>query len=529
MLRMSESSSESAARRRTFAIISHPDAGKTTLTEKFLLYGGAVQEAGQVKARGERRRARSDWMELEQKRGISITSAVLQFPDVLNLLDTPGHRDFSEDTYRVLAAVDAAVMVLDAAKGIEPQTLKLFEVCRTRNVPLLTFLNKWDRPGRDGLELLDEIEARLDLQPVPVTWPVGIAGDFRGLIDRRTGRFVRYGRTAHGAAEAIEEVVEPESAARGADADAWRSACDEVALLEGVGGAVDPDLFLAGEQTPVFVGSALTNFGVRPLLDGIVELAPSPMPRFDVDGAARKLDDPFSGFVFKVQANMDPAHRDRVAFMRVCSGRFERGMVVTHEPTGRPFATKYAHSLFGQERDTVDKAFPGDIVALVNATDVKVGDTLYVDGAVEFPRLPEFAPEHFVGARPRDTGRFKQFRRGIAQLDEEGVVQVLRDREQGDQAPVLAAVGPMQLEVAAWRLEHEFGAATELSPTAYTLARRTDEASEPTLRAMLGVRVLLRADGTLYALFESPYWLARVELENPDLVLERLVAEGTAG
>jgi peptide chain release factor 3 len=528
---MSASPSASAAHRRTFAIISHPDAGKTTLTEKFLLYGGAVQEAGQVKARGERRRARSDWMELEQKRGISITSAVLQFPygdDVLNLLDTPGHRDFSEDTYRVLAAVDAAVMVLDAAKGIEAQTLKLFEVCRARNVPLLTFLNKWDRPGRDGLELLDEIESRLDLQPVPVTWPVGYAGDFRGLIDRRTGDFIRYGRTAHGAAEATEEVVDPARAAA-EEGDAWRAAADEVALLDEVGADVDPDLCLAGEQTPVFVGSALTNFGVRTLLDGIVELAPAPSARLDVDGAARKLDDPFSAFVFKVQANMDPSHRDRVAFVRICSGAFERGMVVTHEPTGRPFTTKYAHSVFGQERDTVDEAYPGDIVALVNATDVRVGDTLYVDAPVEFPRLPEFAPEHFVTARAADTGRFKQFRKGVAQLDEEGVVQVLRDRDLGDQAPVLAAVGPMQLEVAAWRLEHEFGAAADLSPTAYTIARRTDEASELALRAMPGVRVLTRADGTLYALFESPYWLARVESESPELLLDRLVAEGTAG
>jgi peptide chain release factor 3 len=528
---MSGSVQELAAHRRTFAIISHPDAGKTTLTEKFLLYGGAVQEAGQVKARGERRRARSDWMELEQKRGISITSAVLQFPygdDVLNLLDTPGHRDFSEDTYRVLAAVDAAVMVLDAAKGIEAQTLKLFEVCRARNVPLLTFLNKWDRPGLDGLELLDEIEARLDLQPVPVTWPVGIAGDFRGLIDRHTGRFVRYGRTAHGAAEATEEVLAP-GEAEAAEGDAWRAAADEVALLDEVAGDVDVDLFQAGEQSPVFVGSALTNFGVRLLLDGIVGLAPPPSARIDADGAARKLDDPFSAFVFKVQANMDPAHRDRVAFVRVCSGRFERGMVVTHEPTGRPFATKYAHSVFGQERDTIEEAYPGDIVGLVNATDVKVGDTLYVDAPVAFPRLPEFAPEHFVSARARDTGRFKQFRKGIAQLDEEGVVQVLRDPDLGDQAPVLAAVGPMQLEVASWRLEHEFGAASELTPTAYTVARRTDEASAPALRGMPGVRVLGRADGTLYALFESPYWLARVEAESPELTLDRLVAEGTAG
>jgi peptide chain release factor 3 len=523
--------SDLAAHRRTFAIISHPDAGKTTLTEKFLLYGGAVQEAGQVKARGERRRARSDWMELEQKRGISITSAVLQFPfgeNVLNLLDTPGHRDFSEDTYRVLAAVDAAVMVLDAAKGIEAQTLKLFEVCRARNVPLLTFFNKWDRPGLDGLELLDDIEKRLDLQPVPVTWPVGIAGDFRGLIDRRTGNFVRYGRTAHGAAEASEEILDAERAAA-EEGDVWQAAADEVALLDELAGEVDVDLFLAGEQSPVFVGSALTNFGVGLLLDGIVDLAPPPSARLDADGAARKLDDPFSAFVFKVQANMDPAHRDRVAFVRVCSGRFERGMVVIHEPTGRPFATKYAHSVFGQERDTLDEAYPGDIVALVNATDVRVGDTLYVDAPVEFPRLPEFAPEHFVTARARDTGRFKQFRKGIAQLDEEGVVQVLRDADLGDQAPVLAAVGPMQLEVAAWRLEHEFGASTDMSPTAYTIARRTDEESAQELRGMPGVRVLARASGMLYALFESPYWLARVEADNPSLTLERLVAEGTAG
>jgi peptide chain release factor 3 len=522
---------ELAAHRRTFAIISHPDAGKTTLTEKFLLYGGAVQEAGHVKAKGERRRARSDWMELEQKRGISITSAVLQFPygdNVLNLLDTPGHRDFSEDTYRVLAAVDAAVMVLDAAKGIEAQTLKLFEVCRARNVPLLTFINKWDRPGRDGLELLDEIESRLDLQPVPVTWPVGYAGDFRGLIDRRNGQFVRFGRTARGSSEAVEEVVDAERAAA-EEGDAWQAASDEVSLLDSVADEVDSELFLAGEQSPVFVGSAITNFGVGLLLDGLVDLAPAPSPRIDVDGAARKVDDPFSALVFKVQANMDKSHRDRVAYVRVCSGRFERGMVVTHQPTGKPFATKYAHSVFGQDRETLEEAFPGDIVALVNATEVRVGDTLYVDTPVEYPRLPQFAPEHFVTARARDTGRFKQFRKGIAQLDEEGVVQVLRDAELGDQAPVLAAVGPMQLEVASWRLEHEFGALAEMSPTPYTIARRTDEASADALRAMPGVRVLSRADGTLYALFESPYWLARVEAENAELTLDRLVAEGTAG
>jgi peptide chain release factor 3 len=521
------SPSEEAARRRTFAIISHPDAGKTTLTEKFLLYGGAVQSAGAVKARGERRRVTSDWMEMEQKRGISITSTVLQFPyrdHVLNLLDTPGHRDFSEDTYRVLAAADAAVMVLDAAKGIEPQTLKLFEVCRERGLPLLTFINKWDRPGREPLELLDQVEAQLDIVPAPVTWPVGIAGDFRGVVDRRDGRYVRFTRSARGATEAGEEVLDAAQAST-VEGDTWAAAVDELALLDEVGHHADPERFAKGEVSPVFFGSALTNFGVRLLLDAVVDVAPAPTPRDDVSGVPRPLDAPFSAFAFKVQANMDPSHRDRIAFVRVCSGRFERGMVVTHEPTGRPFATKYAHSVFGQERDTLDEAWPGDVIGLVNATDVRVGDALYLDEPVEFPRLPEFAPEHFQVARVRDAGRFKQFRRGIAQLDEEGVVQVLRDPDLGDQAPMLAAVGPMQFEVALHRLEHEFGAPTELGATSWRVARRTDEASTAGLRALQGVAVYLRADGTRYALFESAYWLARVEQDHPELVLDRLLAE----
>jgi peptide chain release factor 3 len=516
---------EEAGRRRTFAIISHPDAGKTTLTEKFLLYGGAVQEAGAVKARGERRRVRSDWMELEQKRGISITSTVLQFPyrdRVLNLLDTPGHRDFSEDTYRVLAAADAAVMVLDAAKGIEPQTRKLFEVCRDRGVPLLTFVNKWDRPSRPPLELLDEVETQLRLTPTPVTWPVGAAEAFVGLVDRRDGSFTRFTRVARGAGEAGEEHLGPDAV----DDEAAR---EELALLDAVGHDVDRASFLSGGSTPVFFGSALTNFGVRLLLDGVVDLAPSPSPRPTVDGSSRALDDPFSAFVFKVQANMDPAHRDRIAFVRVCSGRFERGMVVTHGPTKKPFATKYAHSVFGQERETIDEAYPGDVIGLVNATGVRVGDTLYDGPPVEYPGIPSFAPELFSSIRVRDTGRFKQFRSGIRQLDEEGVVQVLRDPDLGDQAPMLAAVGQMQFEVATHRLEHEFGAPVELSPTGYKVARLTDEASAPALRGMSGVRVLQRADGAWLALFESPYWLARVEGDQPELRLERLVAEGLAG
>ncbi|HEX7096023.1 MAG TPA: peptide chain release factor 3, partial [Acidimicrobiales bacterium] len=496
---------------------------------KFLLYGGALTgEAGAVKARGGRRSATSDWMALEQQRGISITSTVLQFTyrdHVVNLLDTPGHRDFSEDTYRVLAAADAAVMVLDAAKGIEPQTLKLFEVCRDRGLPLLSFINKWDRPGREHLELLDDIERQIGLTCAPIDWPVGIAGDFRGVIDRRTGEFIRFTRTAHGATIAAEELVDPERAAV-EEGDAWITAQSELELLAGVTPELDRKAFLAGEQTPVFFGSALTNFGVRQLLDAVIDYAPPPAPRPDVNGVPRPLDAPMSGFVFKVQANMNPAHRDRIAFVRVCSGRFERGMVLTHGPTGKPFATKYAHSVFGQERETIDEAYPGDVVGLVNATDVRVGDTLFLDEPVEFPRLPSFAPEHFAIARVKDTGRFKQFRKAIEQLDEEGVVQVLRDPELGDQAPMLAAVGPMQFDVAAWRLEHEFGAPSELRMTNYKVARRTDEASAPVLRAMRGVDVLSRRDGTLLALFESPYWLERVEADQPELTLERLLAEG---
>ena len=521
-----------ASRRRTFAIISHPDAGKTTLTEKFLLYGGALtNEAGAVKARSGRRSATSDWMALEQQRGISITSTVLQFPYrdcVVNLLDTPGHRDFSEDTYRVLAAADAAIMVLDAAKGIEPQTLKLFDVCRQRDLPLLTFINKWDRPGLDAFELVDQIEKQIGLVVTPVTWPVGIAGDFRGVIDRRDGLFTRFTRVARGATEAPEEIVSPDQAAID-EGTAWNTAIDEISLLEEVGADLDVELFVGAQSTPAFFGSALTNFGVRKLLDAVVDLVPSPSPRPATDGTIRELDDPFSGFVFKVQANMDPSHRDRIAFLRVCSGKFERGMVITHGATGKPFATKYAHQVFGSERETIDEAFPGDVIGLVNATEVRVGDTLWLDNPVEFPAIPSFAPEYFSVARVRDTARFKQFRRGIAQLDEEGVVQVLRDADQGDQAPVLAAVGPMQFDVAVYRLENEFGAPVELSPTNYKVARRTDAQSASAMRGMRGVRILHRADGTVMALFESQYWLERLEADNPDLVLERLVAEGSAG
>ncbi|HEY3485417.1 MAG TPA: peptide chain release factor 3, partial [Ilumatobacteraceae bacterium] len=501
---------------------------KTTLTEKFLLYAGALNEAGAVKARAGRRAATSDWMEMEQQRGISITSTVLQFDyrdHVVNLLDTPGHRDFSEDTYRVLAAVDAVVMVLDVAKGIEPQTLKLFEVCRTRELPVITFLNKYDRPGREPLELLDEIEAQIGLRPTPETWPVGVPGDFRGVVDRRTGQFTRFTRTARGGAIAPEELVAAERAAA-EEGSAWSRAIDECALLDAIGADVDPPSFLSGHSTPVFVGSALTNFGVRHVLDAIVDLAPAPSARLDDDGVPRPIDSPCSAFVFKVQANMDRSHRDRIAFVRICSGRFERGMVLTNERTGKPFATKYASTVFGAERTTVDETVAGDVVGLVNATGLNIGDTLYdPDGpAVRFPAIPRFSPEVFASARPLDSGRFKQFRRGLAQLDEEGVVQVLRDPDMGDSAPVLAAVGQLQFEVFANRLDVEFGAPIEVLSAPYEAIRLTDAMSAERLRAIGGIRILHRGDGELVALFESRYRLQRLVNDEPELTLAPIVA-----
>ncbi|MFV1989873.1 MAG: peptide chain release factor 3 [Acidimicrobiales bacterium] len=518
---------DESQRRRTFAIISHPDAGKTTLTEKFLLYSGAVKEAGSVKARRGRKTARSDWMDLEQQRGISITSSALQFEydlDIVNLLDTPGHRDFSEDTYRVLAAVDAAVMVLDAAKGIEPQTLKLFEVCRQRNIPLLTFINKFDRPGLEALELLDNIEKHIGLHATPLNWPVGIAGDFRGVVDRETRIMTQFKRTARGATEAGEVFLTSEEAAV-AEQDVWPNTLEELELLDEIEANFDLKRFLAGEDSPVFFGSALTNFGVRSLLDAVVDLAPSPSPREDASGQLRELDQPFSAFVFKVQANMDKAHRDRIAFLRVCSGEFERGMVVEHARTGRSLATKYAQKVFADDRATIDRAYPGDVIGLVNAAELRIGDTVFLDDPVEFRRIPRFSPELFKTIRAKDSGRFKQFRRGLEQLDEEGAIQVLRDPTQMDPVPLLGAVGVLQFEVAEFRLTEEFGVAVELGSTRFTVARRTDAESAEELTGFPAVRVVERSDGLLLALFENELWLYRLQEDRPGLLLESVLQD----
>ncbi|TSD99761.1 peptide chain release factor 3 [Skermania sp. ID1734] len=517
-------------RRRTFAVISHPDAGKSTLTEALALHARMISEAGAIHGKAGRRSTVSDWMEMEKARGISVSSTALQFTygdSVINLVDTPGHSDFSEDTYRVLTAVDAAVMLIDAAKGLEPQTLKLFQVCRHRGIPVITVINKWDRPGRAALELLDEIHERIGLVPTPLFLPVGIAGDFRGLLRRGKGgeaaEYVHFTRTAGGATIAPEDLMSPEAAAA-REGEAWETAVEESELLSVAEQDHDQELFLAGTTSPVIYASAMLNFGVRQLLETLVAFAPAPRSRADIDGLPRQVTDPFSAVVFKVQAGMDTAHRDRLAFMRIVSGVFERGMVMTHAQTGKPFTTKYAQTVFGRERSTVETAYPGDVVGLVNATALAPGHTLYLDKKVEFPPIPSFAPEHFSILRAESASKYKQFRRAVDQLDSEGVVQVLRNDIRGDAAPVLAAVGPMQFEVVSARMRTEFNVQARLEPLPYSLARRTDADSADELARQRGVEVFTRSDGVLLALFSDKWRLQYIQKELPDLTLEPLVA-----
>ena len=514
-----------AGRRRTFAVISHPDAGKSTLTEALALHARVIGQAGAVHGKAGRRSTVSDWMKMEQDRGISISSAALQFEYrdcVINLIDTPGHADFSEDTYRVLSSVDLTVMLVDAAKGLEAQTMKLFEVCKHRNLPIITVINKWDRPGLDALALMDEIVERTGMVPTPLTWPVGQSGDFRGVLNRASGDYTKFTRTDGGATIAGEQTFSADDALA-SEGEAWTNAVDESDLLDMEDQNHDEARFLAGQTTPVMFASAVLNFGVHQLLDTLVEIAPPAEARKDDKGVARPVDSPFSGFVFKVQAGMDSHHRDRLAYVRVCSGVFERGMVVTHASTGKPFATKYAQQVFGRDREAVDIAYPGDVVGLVNASALRVGDSLYVDEAVTFPPIPTFSPEHFMVIRAKDSSKYKQFRRGIDQLDHEGVVQVLRSDIRGDQAPVLGAVGPMQFEVAEDRMINEFNAPCTLERLNFSLARRTVPADVPTLSRERSVEVLSRSDGDLLALFSDRWRLAGVEREHPELTLEPLV------
>ncbi len=516
----SDQVAQEAGRRRVVAVISHPDAGKSTLTEALLLHARAIGRAGATHGKAGRKATVSDWMTMEQQRGISISSAAVQFEHdgvVVNLVDTPGHADFSEDTYRVLAAVDSVIMLVDAAKGLEAQTMKLFEVCRRRRLPVITMINKWDRPGLDALALMDEIEQRTGLVPTPLTWPVGISGDFAGLVERSTGQLAHFTRTAGGATIAAEHLVDPDGA-EAVVGDRWAAAIDEVELLD----HHDQELFLAAATTPVLFGAAVLNIGIGRLLDVIVDHSPAAEARPDTEGTPRPVVEPFSGFVFKVQSGMNAAHRDRIAFIRVCSGTFERGMTLTHEPTGRPFATKYAHQFFGRERETVDLAWPGDVVGLVNANALNPGDTLYLEHPVQFPPIPRFAPEFFQVVNARDTSKHKQFHRGLLQLDREGVIQLLTSQLRGPQQPILGAVGQMQYEVVSDRMTHEFNCPVSLEPLAHTLAQLTTPAAVDVLGSESNVEVATRSDGATIALFPNTWRLGTVKRNHPELALTSL-------
>jgi peptide chain release factor 3 len=473
------------AQRRTFAIISHPDAGKTTLTEKLLLYGGAVQSAGQVRARKNQRSATSDWMKMEQERGISVTSTVLQFPYkgyTVNLLDTPGHQDFSEDTYRTLTAADSAVMVIDAARGIEEQTKKLFEVTRERGIPVFTFVNKMDRPAREPLDLLDEIEEVLGLVPVPMNWPIGDGPDFRGVYDRASQTVHLFERTAHGAQMAGVEVSSLDDPKLQAvlGENALARLRDDVELLDGVLPTFDEEALNRAEITPVYFGSALTNFGVQLFFDSFVEYGPMPGPRRAMNGAGLvpALQDNFSGFIFKIQSNMNPQHRDSIAFLRVCSGRFERSMVVKHPREGREVRLSSSHRLFAQERETVEEAYPGDVIGLISSGQFAIGDTLCTGPEVEYEPMPRFQPEHFARLIHSDTNRYKQFWKGLSQLEKEGAIQVFYQPGIQGREPVLAAVGELQFDVVRFRLETEYNTETRMERLPYTVARWIDASPE---------------------------------------------------
>ncbi len=456
-----------AARRRTFAIISHPDAGKTTLTEQLLLLGGAIRLAGAVKARGEARRARSDWMKIEQERGISVTTAVMtfEFEDaVFNLLDTPGHEDFSEDTYRTLTAVDSAVMVIDAAKGIEAQTRKLFEICRLRDIPITTFINKMDREARDPFELIDEIADQLQLECVAMNWPAGSGLNFHGVYEMETGEFVKF-TTAATRTKGHEFLP----------ADAQAKLNEEIELVRHAMPQFDLDTYRAGHMTPVYFGAALKGFGVRDLLQAVARFAPSPRPQGAIPRIVQPWEEQVTGFVFKVQANMDPNHRDRVAFLRLCSGRFRRGMRLKQSGTGKQIGVHNPILFFAQEREIVDEAWPGDIIGIPSHGVLRVGDTLTEGEALTFTGIPNFAPEILRRVRLNDAMKAKHLKRALESLAEEGVTQVFRPLI-GSQWTV-GVVGQLQLDVLKSRLQAEYGLDADLEASPYETARWVEGAA----------------------------------------------------
>jgi peptide chain release factor 3 len=515
-------------RRRTFAIISHPDAGKTTLTEKLLLYGGAIHLAGSVRARRDQSNTTSDWMELEKERGISISSTLLQFEYdglVINLLDTPGHKDFSEDTYRVLAAVDSVVMVIDAAKGIEERTRKLFEICRLRGIPIFTFMNKLDRPAMEPLALLEDLETVLGIGAFPVTWPLGSGQDFRGVYDRLTRSLHLFERTAHGRHRApsriagihdpaIQELIPERSYA------AW---LEELEMLAGAGEAFDDQSIMAGRMTPVFFGSGITNFGVQLLLDYLTTHGARPQARRSGGQPVAPDSADFSGLVFKVQANMNPKHRDRLTFVRVCSGVFQKDMTVIHPSTGKPVRLSYPQKVFGQERESLDRAYPGDIVGLATHRAFRIGDTLTTNPAIRYDEIPRFPPEAFAFLRSKGAEKYKQLRDGLEQMIEEGVIQSFTQLGSQGGTVLLGAVGQLQFDVLAYRLENEYRAEPILEPAPFTnvrwLAAGITLEHAKGLHLGTGVRLARDIRDQIVVLFPSEWSVGYFMREHPELEL----------
>lgn len=519
------------SRRRTFAIISHPDAGKTTLTEKLLLYGGAIGLAGSVTSKKEQQSTSSDWMTMEKERGISVSSTVLQFEYngcCVNLLDTPGHHDFSEDTYRVLSAVDAAVMVIDAGKGIEAQTLKLFEVCRRRGVPIFVFINKMDRPSRPPLELIDELETVLKLAPAPVNWPLGDGPRFRGVYDRKKDEVHLFERTSHGAFKAPLEVagIEDEKVREALNDELYEAVISEVELLDGLTEPLDIKRVLAGEQMPIYFGSAMNNFGVQNMLESFLEMAPPPTGRISKDDLIDPRSDNFSGFVFKIQANMNPRHRDRAVFLRIVSGVFERDMQVIDQRSGKKVRLANAQKLFGQDRETLDTAYAGDILALVGNYNFLIGDTLTSDPEVVYNEMPRFTPECFSYILNKDTANIKRYRSGMEQLMKEGVAQAYHVHKSAQVVPLLGAVGPLQFEVLQARLISEYQVETRLEQPSWSIVQWFEEKEpDPSRRDLDPPKVQLPSgcviardqDGQWVVLLPAKYLIGMLQDRNDHL------------
>ncbi len=486
-------------RRRTFAIISHPDAGKTTLTEKLLLYGGAIRLAGSVKARKADRHATSDWMEIEKQRGISVTSSAMQFSYGgchVNILDTPGHQDFSEDTYRTLVAADSVVMLLDASRGVEEQTIKLFKVCRMRGIPVFTFVNKMDRAARDPFELMEELEKVLGIRATPVTWPIGVDGDFQGVYHRGRGEIEVFTGGNHGATQAEAHFMAsegPECEARLAQHYRQRLK-DEIELLDVAGDAFDLNRVRAGELTPMFFGSAMNNFGVESFLQYFLEYSVPPGPRISGDEFVEPDSDDFSGFIFKIQANMNPAHRDRIAFLRVCSGVFEKGMTVTQADTNKEIKLAQPQAFMADARESVETAYPGDIIGLFDPGVFRLGDTLFTGAPVRFERIPLFAPEHFARLAAMDSIKRKQFVKGVAQLAEEGAIQTFKRVGASGEEFVVGVVGLLQFDVLKYRLLGEYGAEVRMEPLNFRYVRWVEHSPVPLEKLKLTSTTVVELD-----------------------------------